>query len=299
MTKTKINEQFGYKSLYPIPKQEELDRYYKEKYYEDLLKRASTQEAKLLNEDNLEDNKEYNWYRNTYYKDAKEIIESFIHRKGEIIDIGCGDGRFLSYMKKSGWKCKGVEPATIAYESAVNRGIDVVNCMAEDILKKEEKLKGNFDVANITGLLELVSNPVDIVKLCNKLLKENGLLRLHEINDFNVFHVVAVENLGIKEFWISQPDHINYFDKDSLTKILKYCGFEIKYMMGDFPMEMFLLMNYNYVEKKELGSRCHEARVAFESNISDKVRRKLYETLANEGIGRNIIFYAQKVREVE
>ena len=61
-------------------------------------------------------------------------------------------------------------------------------------------------------------------------------------------------------------------------------------------MEMFLLFGENYVKDGTLGKACHKKRVAFEANLRQTrpdLLREFYKALANLGLGRQIVAFAQ------
>ena len=60
-------------------------------------------------------------------------------------------------------------------------------------------------------------------------------------------------------------------------------------------MEIFLLMGDNYVKNNRLGKFSHKKRMMFEKNVEWKIRRKIYESFAKQGIGRSCIIYSKKV----
>lgn len=96
-----------------------------------------------------------------------------------------------------------------------------------------------------------------------------------------------------KNWWIAAPEHINYFDFHSLEKLLQLLGYEVLAKTADFPMELFLLMGENYVDSPKIGKECHHKRIEFERNISKELRRELYESLAQLGLGRECTIYAR------
>jgi hypothetical protein len=59
-------------------------------------------------------------------------------------------------------------------------------------------------------------------------------------------------------------------------------------------MELFLLMGDVYVGNPEVGGQCHQRRVRFESALPADFRRRIYETLARVGVGRDILVFAKK-----
>jgi hypothetical protein len=92
---------------------------------------------------------------------------------------------------------------------------------------------------------------------------------------------------------VAIPDHINYFDFKSLSTLLKRLGFEVIYSQTDFPMELFLLMGDDYVGNKEIGNKCHQKRVNFEMAVPGELRRRIYQALAEVGLGRVCIIFAR------
>jgi hypothetical protein len=69
-------------------------------------------------------------------------------------------------------------------------------------------------------------------------------------------------------------------------------GFTVVYEQGDFPMELFLLMGDNYAGNSAMGNACHQKRVELETSLSGELRRRLYHSLAQSGIGRNCLTFA-------
>lgn len=112
-------------------------------------------------------------------------------------------------------------------------------------------------------------------------------------NDFSEIQLAAHKQLGKEAWWTAIPDHINYFDFQSLHSLLERMGVEVIYSQGDFPMELFLLMGDDYVGNPEVGSRCHQRRVRFEMAIPDELRRRIYRALAEVGVGRDCLVFGR------
>lgn len=104
-------------------------------------------------------------------------------------------------------------------------------------------------------------------------------------NDFSALQDCAYRKLGGEPWWVAVPDHINYFNFESLVRFVERLGFRVVDIFGDFPMEMFLLFGDVYVGNPEVGSQCHKKRVAFELSLSVKLRQDLYRCFARNGLG--------------
>jgi len=133
-----------------------------------------------------------------------------------------------------------------------------------------------------------------------ELLKEDGLLIVSVPNEYNDFQIAANEEYGLKEWWVTPPNHINYFSATSLKHLLERCGYEVKLSESSFPLEMFLLMGDVYVGDQGIGSECHKRRVKFESVLRKhgKLEKmyKLYEGLAELDLGRAVTVYAEPLK---
>ncbi len=101
------------------------------------------------------------------------------------------------------------------------------------------------------------------------------------------------------DWWVAPPHHLNYFNFDSLTRLLARSGFVAKARATSFPMEAFLMMGENYVNDPALGRACHNRRkkfdLAFEAAGLKETRRGFYRALAELGIGREAVVIAVKM----
>lgn len=65
-----------------------------------------------------------------------------------------------------------------------------------------------------------------------------------------------------------------------------------------FPIDLFLLMDQNYLDDPEVGKKCHAMRKNFEFNMhktnSDGFKEKLYKAFSKLGIGRELIIMGKK-----
>ena len=278
-------QQCGFKHSIPIPTEEELENAYRHDYY--------SQEKPLYLERYRED---LEWW-NSVYTHRYELFEQYLppHQR-QILDIGSGPGFFLLNGKNRGWSVKGIEPSVQAAEHSRGLGLDVGNLFYTEQTAPE---LGAFDVINMGEVLEHIPNPGALLKLVHRQLNENGMVCIIVPNDFNPFQLVLRDHLGHTPWWVAPPHHINYFDFDSLPKLLEKNGFEVVHKESTFPIDLFLLMGENYVGNDELGRACHKKRMNFEKALlhdgKGEVLTTLYSSLATQGIGREVVLYARKI----
>jgi SAM-dependent methyltransferase len=148
------------------------------------------------------------------------------------------------------------------------------------------------------GVMEHLSDPRGIVRLCYQLLRPGGIFCTIVANDYNPLQQILREQLGFRPWWLVIPEHINYFTIDSLKRTIATSGFEIIQTTVDFPMEIFLLMGENYQENREIGKICHNRRKNFEFALvkggQAELKSKLYQDFAHHNIGRDIELTARR-----
>jgi len=284
-----------FKHIYPIPSLDEISKFYREEYFELIKKGDRAQEIRRQITGGKEFELELEWLRNTLYKDILYIFEKNIFKKPKLLlDIGSGTGVFLEYMKSSGWEVIGIEPSEEGTKVSTKSKLTIYNTSLEDFITIYPDYKFKFDAITLINVLEHVPNAIEFLKLSKKLLKKSsGIICIRVPNDFNKLQTIAENKLNKKLWWISTPDHINYFNIESLQKLLISLDFEILYSTADFPMEFFLIMGDDYIGNPEVGHNCHIKRVSFELSLPDNSRREIYKRLSEIGIGRDCLVFAK------
>lgn len=270
-TKVITHPIYGYKHLDPIPTN--LEQYYQEQYRDPLHK--NNEQAEL----------EKKWLENGLYKDILSIL--LLHSLGnEILEIGCGSGNLLSYLRQQhNFDVTGIEPSI----KVTNSEFPIYHTTFEEYTTSKF-----YDAIIMVNVLEHVADPIETLNHVKHLLHSDGMAIIRVPNDFSAIQLVARKELDTEPWWIAIPDHINYFNFDSLHKTLELLKFTIVHSQGDFPMEWFLLMGDDYINHPELGYDCHYKRIQFELSLPTSLRQQLYKRLAKMGMGRNCLVVARK-----
>lgn len=288
-----VDPQYYYKRLEPIPTAEELDSFYKERYYSLVAAGGRAPELHKILKGGEDLQTELEWLSKTLWRDIKDTLEENLNKKQGLwlLDVGCGTGHFGKYMVDAGWDVIGIEPSKDAVQLAKPLGFEVYDNL-EGCLGDESR---KFDAITLLNVLEHVPDPVSFLQNVINFMDAQSILVIRVPNDFSRLQEIARKTLGINPWWIAIPDHVNYFNLESLEKFIMKLGLKIVAKSADFPMEMFLLFGDNYVENTDLGNICHRKRMNFELSIPDNLRRSIYKCFANKDIGRNITVFAKLI----
>ena len=278
-----VDPTYGYRRLEPMPPDEEFERFYRSQYY---AAQHVPQPLRRLMEEGEERDRERAWLGETLFDDVVAALAE--HGRGKrVLDLGCGAGDLVHWLAEAGYDAEGVEPSDHVAALARERGLTVRTGTLDDLIAGSPA-PPEYDAVVMLNVLEHVPRPEELLGAIRSVLAPGGLVFVRVPNDFNVLQEPARRKHDLEPWWISPPDHVNYFDGPTLTEFGRRLGFETLDVQADFPMELFLLMGLNYVEDPAVGATCHAYRVEAELSLPADVRRELFRTFAAGGIGRNL-----------
>ncbi|MBI5065434.1 class I SAM-dependent methyltransferase [Candidatus Woesearchaeota archaeon] len=158
-------------------------------------------------------------FKRKYFTKIAKLIEKY-KKPGSVLDIGCGTGDFLNVMKKRGWDTFGTE----------------LNSYARDFVKKKYNINTNnldlekfepekYDLISMSQLIEHIPNPKKLLLQAHRVLKNKGILFLAFPNRFGISIIIKGKNAGR----FKGGEHINFFSKETITKLLNETGFKVKH----------------------------------------------------------------------
>jgi len=169
--------------------------------------------------------------------------------RGKLLDVGCGDGRFLRHAKEQGFEVWGIDFDKKSVESAKrNLGIDTIFAMSlEEFYEyaKEKNLK--FDVITFFEVLEHQDKPREFLEMVKGLLKEGGYIAGSVPNRESMF----IELLRYDHVCDYPPHHFLRFSKPSVEKALNFVGFKD---IDIYELDFTFVGLFPYIEKKLFGN---------------------------------------------
>jgi 2-polyprenyl-3-methyl-5-hydroxy-6-metoxy-1,4-benzoquinol methylase len=135
-----------------------------------------------------------------------------------VLDVGCGQGAFLTIAKKYGLKAHGLELNASAAQIARDNGLSV----SVEFLSEHLKTKVTYDVVCSFQVLEHISEVHQFIEDCLAALKPGGKLIFGVPNNdsFLKYANDAILNMP--------PHHMGLWTRKSLTALTNIFGLEMK-----------------------------------------------------------------------
>ena len=280
-----IKHQLGFWEIADKPTAQDLQKYYAEKYYQE----GTGSYELIYSQDELS-------YFQAKLEQRYAVIKPYLSltQPVRLLDVGCGEGFTLAFFLKLGWNVKGIDFSSAGIAS---QNPDLIDALVTgdlfSLLKSEIHADKTYHVVWLQNVLEHVLDPFELLRSLRSLVSSDGVAVVTVPNDFSITQRAALNYGHIDDsFWVATPDHMTYFDHESLANIANATGWQCVEMLGDFPIDWFLFHSgSNYVRNRSLGKAAHYARVQIENlihnePIEDVVR--FWSAAAKIGIGRDI-----------
>ncbi len=137
---------------------------------------------------------------------------------GKVLDIGCGNGRFLHRLMDLGWECNGVEFNQKAVEISRSMGLNIFHGDLESAAFEDN----SFDLVTAHHLIEHVAQPDKLINEIVRILKPGGKMWLRTPNN------QALGRAWFNVYWYPNdvPRHLFLFSKKSLNMLAQRHGLE-------------------------------------------------------------------------
>jgi len=139
-----------------------------------------------------------------------------------LVDVGAAVGTFVERARRIGWYAEGLEPSTWAAQYAREMlGQPVRTVTVEDAGIAPESV----DVVTLWEVIEHLPDPASTLRAIHRILKPGGLLVLSTPDAASlVARLLARRWPG----WGKIPEHLYFFDRRTLRKLLEVAGFAVE-----------------------------------------------------------------------
>lgn len=128
-------------------------------------------------------------------------------------DIGCGGVYLLQKVREQGLMVKGIDPSPVTALAGRKAGIEIVPDFYPSL-----SLTEHFDVLFHYDVLEHVEDPVAFLSAHHRNLSSHGAL-IFAVPDCS-------HHIELGDVSMLLHEHLNYFDEDSLSRVVRAAGFE-------------------------------------------------------------------------
>lgn len=229
-----------YASPQPVLTHEAINEIYSSDYYANYYGPSQDYQDPTLSD----------YYMQCYEKEYAVYNEYASQKAGrKVLDVGCGDGKFLEIFQQHGWDCMGLEPSETSRAKALAKGFTVIDLpfleMSNDI--------GSFDFIFLDNVIEHINEPNPFIAKAYSLLNPGGIFVLKTPNSDSLnesLETVMLRTLPrsinngimstIKKYFnqgtgrvhrfgnLHPPVHLAIYNDKSITTALKLGGFAEK-----------------------------------------------------------------------
>jgi 2-polyprenyl-3-methyl-5-hydroxy-6-metoxy-1,4-benzoquinol methylase len=205
-----------------------------------------------------------------------------------LVDVGCSIGDLLVVAQRRGWNAQGFDLSEKAISFARDvRKLNVRLGVLEDVGFQEKTLS----VVTLTGVLEHLNNPLDILRKIREFLVQDGRILIQVPNIHSLHNMVLHE----KSTSFDGRNHLIFFTPKTLLQVLERAGYKIMHM-GTYQGVTHVLCRYlqyfdPYNGEADFEYLPEKIRPWFEDS---RKHMKLIKWLETMGMGRCIMAIAAK-----
>lgn len=143
-------------------------------------------------------------------------------RAGSVLDVGCGDGRYLQAAAATGWRGVGLELAQEVAREARDRigsgRVAVATLQAIDA-------RGHFDAVTFWDVLEHVADPLGMLRDARDRLRPGGLVAATMPNHHGVTRFL--HGVRWSYYDLARYGHLFHLSLEGLESLVRRAGLEV------------------------------------------------------------------------
>jgi 2-polyprenyl-3-methyl-5-hydroxy-6-metoxy-1,4-benzoquinol methylase len=196
--------------LFPQPALHETEELYSEHYFQSTDALGRGYEGYTEQAENLR----------ATFRDRLRFLPSQAGGK-RLLDVGAAAGYFVEQARQGGWDAEGIEPSKWAASYARDRvGVPV----REGILDETAYPANTFDVITFWEVIEHLPDPRAFLTNVARVAKPGATILFSTPDSGSTVARILGRNwLG----WRKVPEHLFFFDKPSLVRLLNETGFDV------------------------------------------------------------------------
>lgn len=207
------------------------------------------------------------------------------HTKGKNwLDVGSADGAAITVCMNEGFNTVGIELNENSRKFAKKyRKVDLYPNSLKDFCRHSST---KWDVISFFGVLEHIPDPMKALKICNSMLKKNGIIAI-DVPNYNSVSTYVQKLTQKPNRHLSPHSHIMLFTLQSLKFALKKSGFIpiSVWLWGMDTIELF-----KYISNSDKNFRNSQLGKTLISKVNEI--QKIFD---QEKLGDEILMVAKKL----
>lgn len=194
----------------------------------------------------------------------REFLGELLNRfapQGKVLDVGCGSGAVLSYLKNKGYQVEGIDSNVEALRFCENKGLIVKQSPGSSIPFSD----GAFDVVVALDVLEHIEDDKAAAVEMKRVLKKGGFL---------------ISTVPAHQFlWSSHDEflhHVRRYNQNNFRKVFDSAGFSVRYI-SYLHFFSFFPITVSRLTKKLLKIKENDSEVRYLNKIFGAILSVLYQ----------------------
>jgi len=149
-----------------------------------------------------------------------------------LLDVGCGGGKYLSFLRERGYRISGIEVnAELAEHLRSEFGLQVY----EEPITRAPIPEASFDVVTLWWVLEHTHDPLSTLRAAHRALRPGGTIVVSLQNFASIGRLL----FGTTWHHLDVPSHLYHFEPRTLRDILRRANFEVLRVRQDLIAKDF------------------------------------------------------------
>ena len=171
------------------------------------------------------DDEHKNWFANPHTALFQWIGDNIPSGARNVIDIGCGRGDFLEYLRKTQ-----PELELIGVDLSPNEPSPGITYIQKNIMEME--IERQFDVVVSLAAIEHMEDPLSFARRLKEFCAPNGVIVVMTVNESGLFYSMArmARRMGMPMVFnrLYSAHHLNHFSVKSLERLLNNAGMDVE-----------------------------------------------------------------------
>lgn len=184
---------------------------------------------------------------------SKEVTAPAFIKHGRLLDVGCGNGRFLRTMQTLGWDVSGVEFSDDGIRVCRKANLPVHH----GDLQSADFPDAHFDVITVRHVIEHIPEPQSFARELSRILKPGGQLLMETPNS----QALGRQWLSVNWFANEVPRHLFLYNPDNLRLLARQSGLHCDTLsLSTSPKILLNSLDYILQNRKKPSKRMASRR---------------------------------------